>query len=73
MSPLRLRVRELRLARGWTQAELAARAKVRTATISEMENGRTKGVDFDSLERLAAALEVIPQSLIEQAPKRRTS
>lgn len=69
MTPLRLRIKEFRLAKGWSQVELAAKAGIRRATISDMENGRTKGVDFESLERLAAALGVLPQALIETAPK----
>lgn len=59
-----LRVRELREARGWSQAELARRAGIRPSTLSAIENGQTKGVDFDTLEKLARALEVDPGFLI---------
>lgn len=58
MTPITLRVRELREAKGWSQAELAERAGVRRATVSAIENGLTKGVDFETLEKLARALEV---------------
>lgn len=64
MSNVGLRIRELRGARGWTQEELAGRAQLRQATLSAMENGRTKGVDFATLDRLARALEVEPGFLI---------
>jgi transcriptional regulator with XRE-family HTH domain len=57
MSPLRLRVRELREAKGLTQADLAVRAKLRRATLSAIENDQTSGIDFDVLERLAKALD----------------
>lgn len=68
---LRLRVRELREARGWKQAELAERAKVRVATLSQIENEQTKGVRFDVLERLADALEVDPSYLLMRVPDAR--
>ena len=58
MSPVRLRVKELRTARAWSQEELSRRADVRQATISDMENGKAKSVDLALLERLAAAFEV---------------
>lgn len=64
MSPLTLRIRELREALGWTQSELGRRASVRQATISAIENEQTKGVDFEVLERLASALGVDPAFLI---------
>ena len=70
MSPVRLRVRDLRLTRGWTQAELAKRANVRRATINRIENGRTTGVDFDVLERIADAFGLAARSLIVQDGKR---
>jgi len=63
----RLRVQELREARGWTQAELARRAKVRPATLNHIELGRTTAIAFDVLDRLAAALEVDPGYLIVRA------
>ena len=64
MTPLTLRIKELREARGWSQAELARRAKVRQATLSAIENQLTTGVDFAVLDRLARALEVDPGFLL---------
>lgn len=64
MSPITLRVRELREVKGWSQAELARRAGVQRVTITLIEGQRTKGVDFETLERLARALEVDPGYLI---------
>jgi transcriptional regulator with XRE-family HTH domain len=64
VSPITIRIRELREARGWTQIELAKRAAVRQATISAIEAGQTSGIDFDVLERLADALAVDPGFLI---------
>ena len=64
MSPIHLRVRELREAKGWSQVELSERSGVRRPTISAIENAQTSGVDFDVLERLANALGVDPGFLI---------
>ena len=66
MTPISIRVRELREGRGWTQVELCQRAKITAATLSRIENGHTKGIDFDTLEALATALEVHPAALIEK-------
>lgn len=64
MTPITLRVRELRQARDWSQRELARRAGVQQVTISLIENNRTKGVDFETLEKLARVLGVDPGYLI---------
>lgn len=58
VSPIRLRVKELRTVRGWSQEELSRRAEVRQATISDLENGKAKSIDLALLERLARAFEV---------------
>ena len=73
MSPLTLRIRELREALGWSQAELGRRASVRQATISAIENEQTKGVDFEVLERLADALGVDPAFLIVRTERARSA
>lgn len=64
MTPVRLRVRELREAKGLTGAELARRAKVRPSTLSDIENNRNKGVYFDVLDRIATALGVDAAMLV---------
>jgi transcriptional regulator with XRE-family HTH domain len=64
MSPIRLRVRELREAKGMSGASLAKRARVRPSTLSAIENEQTKGVDFDTLDRLAVALGVDAAMLV---------
>jgi transcriptional regulator with XRE-family HTH domain len=71
MSPVGLRVRELREGRGWTQAELARRAGIRRATVNRIENSRIKSIDLEVLEKLATALEVHPAALIERTEKER--
>ncbi|MCH7876301.1 MAG: helix-turn-helix transcriptional regulator [Gemmatimonadetes bacterium] len=64
MTPVNLRVRELREARGWSQRELARRAGVRAATVSHLESGKAKSAGFETLEKLAAALGCDPGYLI---------
>jgi transcriptional regulator with XRE-family HTH domain len=67
MSPLVLRVRELREALGLTQAELAERAGVRRATVNRIENARVTAIDLEVLEKLADALGVEPGFIIIRA------
>ncbi len=63
---VRLRVGEIRKAKGLTQAALAELADVRRATIAEMEGGKTSRVDLNVLGRIAAALGVDAALLVEQ-------
>ena len=71
MTPVRVRVKELREGRGWTQVYLCDRANITVATLSRIENGHTKGIDFETLDALATALEVHPAALIEKRDERR--
>ncbi len=64
MTPIVLRVKELRTAQGLTQKQLAERAKIRQATVSKLESGRLKSVDLEVLEKLAKALGCDPGYLI---------
>lgn len=49
-------IRQARLARGWTQAELAGRVYVSTSTVSHYENGRNLA-PWDELYRVLPELE----------------
>lgn len=63
MSPLSINsaaIREAREARGLTQSELAERAQTYQATISLLESGQGRRVDFDVLDRVAKALGLNP-------------
>lgn len=76
MSPVRLRITEIREVKGWSQAELARRSGVPQPTISRLESGKTRTIDLDNLENLADALGVDAGYLIvhERAKRgRRTS
>jgi transcriptional regulator with XRE-family HTH domain len=63
-----VRLRELRAALGLTQAELAARAGVRRATVSRLENSRVGAIDLEVLEKLADLLGVEPGFLLSRTP-----
>lgn len=69
MSPINIRIQELREARGWSQSELARRTGIRQASISAIENGQTSGIDFAVLEGLADALGVDAGFLIVHVPR----
>lgn len=69
MTPLHLRVQELREAKGLSQSQLATTAKIRRATLIAIEQGKTSGVDFAVLERLAVALGVDPGFLVVRTLK----
>ncbi len=69
MSPLGLRIKELRTAKGWSQRQLAQVAEVRQATVSHLESGNVQTVDLSVLERLAKALKVDAGYLIVKKRK----
>jgi transcriptional regulator with XRE-family HTH domain len=56
-------LRSARLYRLLTQAELAKRVKMTTASISRIETGATKA-RISTVRRLAKALDVDPESLL---------
>ena len=64
MSPILIRIRELRREQGLTQVQLAERCGMPQSTISRIESGTTSGVDFETLDRVANALGVHPSELI---------
>lgn len=60
-------LRELRERRGFTQAELGARADMAAASVSHFETGQ-RVPSLDSLVKLADALEVSVDALLGRAP-----
>ncbi len=64
VTPITLRLRELRLRRHWSQAELGRRAGVSASTINRAERGETRTLSLDNLDKLARALGVNPRSLL---------
>ena len=53
-----MRLRRLREATGWTQAELAKKARVTQALISQLEAGKKDSPSVVPLMRIAKALKV---------------
>ncbi len=70
MSPLELQLRELRESAGLSQVALADAVGVSQRAISELENGVTRRVDLDLLEKLADTLGVTPADVIGASAKR---
>jgi len=60
-------LRQLRMARGWSQRELAREAGVAMAMVTCLEN-LTRGFTTPMLERLAAPLGVQPWMLLRPLP-----
>jgi transcriptional regulator with XRE-family HTH domain len=61
------RLRQLREAKGWSQEELATRAKLHRTHISLIETAK-RSVQLDTVERLAAALGIPPGDLFLPDP-----
>lgn len=62
----RHRLREARDLRGWNQGDLAAKAGMPASSIAHFESGSRKP-SFDSLRRLANALEITTDYLLGRA------
>jgi transcriptional regulator with XRE-family HTH domain len=73
MKMIELDLRAARERSGLSQQELADAVGVRQATISALERGASRRIDFDLLERLALALGVLhPGELLRWEPERST-
>lgn len=56
------KIRELRIAKNMTQQELAEAIKTSSKAVSLYENNK-RGIDIDTIEKIATALDVAPQYL----------
>ncbi|MFD3679906.1 helix-turn-helix domain-containing protein [Streptomyces sp. NPDC058613] len=63
---VRKRIRALRVAQGWSLAELASRAHLSQSTLSRIENGQRR-LALDQLVVLARALDTSLDQLVETA------
>jgi transcriptional regulator with XRE-family HTH domain len=70
--PLAERIKRAREERGWSQGELARRAGVRRATISDLETGKLEDTRVSTLRNIAKALRVSVDYLIDMEYDRRT-
>jgi transcriptional regulator with XRE-family HTH domain len=59
-----MRLRRFRQARGWTQVELAKKARVTQALISQLEAGKKASPSVVPLMRIAKALGVTVETLV---------
>ena len=66
MTPLRLRLRDVRKDRGLTQVQLAALTGLNQGDISRIESGQRQNVSLATLDRLCAALGCPVDELVEQ-------
>jgi transcriptional regulator with XRE-family HTH domain len=57
-------LRDLRQEKGWTQEQLAKRAKVTRSYVAVLEAGHKKNPSLDILQRLARALGVAVTELL---------
>jgi transcriptional regulator with XRE-family HTH domain len=64
------RVKSMRLARDWSQAELAAQAGLSQGAVQAIE-ARTKSPTLRTLDAVAAAFGITPYALLAPAPKAR--
>ena len=70
MTPVRVNLRAFREEKKLSQQALGELAGVRQATISELESGKARRVDFKTLEKLATALGKTIGELLVLEPKR---
>ncbi len=63
MTPVKIRLREIRIRAGLTQVELAKRARMDQADISRIEKG-AKAISLDVLDRLCRALKCEPGDIL---------
>lgn len=64
------KLKALREARGWTQQELARRAQVRQALLSELELGKKEDTTGRNLRKLAETLNVSVDYLVGKSNNR---
>ena len=71
MTPIQVKLRELRERAGLSQRDLSVRAGVRQAAISHLETGRAQRIDLNVMERLCKALSCDPADLLNLTPGQR--
>jgi len=58
------RIKQLRKAKGWTQAELAARLGLKDSAIAKYEKGRVENMKRDTIAKMAELFECSPVYLM---------
>jgi putative transcriptional regulator len=70
--PVEIRLKQVREARSLSQYELAQLTGMSPQNIQKLEQGRSKGVQFDTLDSLCEALSCEIQELLVRVPKQTT-
>jgi DNA-binding Xre family transcriptional regulator len=66
--PIRLRVKEIATAKGWTQTKLQRAADVHPKTMQGIYNDPYRDVAYSTLMKIAKVLDVDVSDLIEEVP-----
>lgn len=61
---VKIQLKQVREQKGLSQYELAQRTEMSPQNIQKLEQGRAKGVQFDTLDRLCNALDCEIQELL---------
>ena len=68
--PIGLMIRDLRLARGLTQVDLAERAGCTQAAVSDLERGRWPDPHWSTVGKFLGILGIdLPKKILEKIPK----
>lgn len=70
VTPIRITLREARKTAGLTQVQLAKRAGVRQATVSDLETGKPGRIDLEVLDSLCRVLGLEPGDLLRRDKRR---
>lgn len=65
-----MKIKQARMAHGWTQEELGNRIGVQKSAIAKWETGRVENIKRASLVALAEALEISPADLIGRSEQK---
>ena len=65
-----MKIKQARIAHGWTQEELGSRIGVQKSAIAKWETGRVENIKRASLVALAEALEISPADLIGRSEQK---
>ena len=68
MTPVEIRLRDVRRKQGLTQVQLAKRTRIDQATLSRIESG-TSSISLDLLDRLCKALKCEPGDILVRKRK----
>ena len=71
MTRIEFRLKELRVANGMTQVELAERAEIDQGRLSRLEGHQGRSIGLDVLARLCDALDCEPGDLLVRIGKKR--